>query len=71
MHKANTDKSTTHQETCSAAARNGQNPTFSWRAPSGCLPPSTSVGVATTRHRGWSSHHEDASHGRCHEPSAQ
>jgi hypothetical protein len=69
MHKANIDKSTTHQETISAAIRNGRNPTFSQHAPSGHPPLSSSGEVAVTHHSGWNPHPKDVSHGRHHGPS--
>jgi hypothetical protein len=69
MHKANTDKSTMHQETSSAAVRSGRSPTFSQHAPSGRSPSSSSDEVAATRCRGWNPHPGDVSRGSHHEPS--
>jgi hypothetical protein len=69
MHKANTDKSTMHQETSSAAVRSGRSPTFSQHAPSGRSPSSSSDEVVATRCRGWNPHPGDVSRGSHHEPS--
>jgi hypothetical protein len=52
MHKANADKSTMHQETISAAVRNGRNGTFLQHAPSGRPLLSSSGEVVVTHYCG-------------------
>jgi hypothetical protein len=63
---ANKDKSTMHQETSSAAIRNGQNPTFSQHAPSGRPPSSSSGEVVVTCRCGLNPHPRDISHDHRH-----
>jgi hypothetical protein len=68
MHKANTDKSMTHQQTSSATVRNGQSLTFLQCAPNGHPLSSSSTEVAASHCHGWNPHPSSASHDHRHVP---